>query len=112
MKHGGKRNRRFLRRLKMRQAERNRIVAGRKAMRRKERQMLKEIGLYGEIDKVARAMARLRLHEPPEGYYVAFSGGKDSCVVPDCGWMRRMCEVNVYDKADIRCLLWEQNVLV
>ncbi len=35
MKHGGKRNRRFLRRLKMRQAERNRIVAGRKAMRRK-----------------------------------------------------------------------------
>ena len=43
--------------------------------------MLREIGLYGEIDKVARAMARLRLHEPPEGYYVAFSGGKDSCVV-------------------------------
>lgn len=30
--------------------------------------MLKEIGLYGSIDKVARAMARLRLHEPPEGY--------------------------------------------
>ena len=45
--------------------------------------MLKEIGLYGEIDKVERAMARLRLHEPPEGYYVAFSGGKDSCVVLD-----------------------------
>ncbi len=45
--------------------------------------MLKEIGLYGEIDKVAHAMARLRLHEPPEGYYVAFSGGKDSCVVLD-----------------------------
>ena len=45
--------------------------------------MLKEIGLYGEIDKVACAMARLRLHEPPEGYYVAFSGGKDSCVVLD-----------------------------
>lgn len=45
--------------------------------------MLKEIGLYGSIDKVARAMARLRLHEPPEGYYVAFSGGKDSCVVLD-----------------------------
>lgn len=28
-------------------------------------------------------MARLRLHEPQEGYYVAFSGGKDSCVVLD-----------------------------
>lgn len=45
--------------------------------------MLKKSGLYGEIDKVERAMARLRLHEPPEGYYVAFSGGKDSCVVLD-----------------------------
>ena len=45
--------------------------------------MLKEIGLYGEIDKVKIAVERLRLHEPPEGYYVAFSGGKDSCVVLD-----------------------------
>ena len=35
MRHGGKRSRRFMRRLKMRQAERNRIVAGRKAMHRK-----------------------------------------------------------------------------
>lgn len=26
---------------------------------------------------------RIRLHEPPEGYYVAFSGGKDSCVILD-----------------------------
>ena len=45
--------------------------------------VLKEIGLYGEIDKVKIAIERLRLHEPPEGYYVAFSGGKDSCVVLD-----------------------------
>ena len=45
--------------------------------------MLKEIGLYGEIDKVKIAVERLRLHEPPDGYYVAFSGGKDSCVVLD-----------------------------
>lgn len=35
MKHGGKKNRRFLRRLKMRQAERRLIAAGREAMRRK-----------------------------------------------------------------------------
>ena len=35
MKHGSKKNRRFMRRLKMRQAERNQIAAGRKAMRRK-----------------------------------------------------------------------------
>ena len=35
MKHGGKKNRRFLRRLKMRQAERRLLAAGREAMRRK-----------------------------------------------------------------------------
>lgn len=45
--------------------------------------MLKEITLYGEVDKVEVAMARLRLHEPLDGYHVAFSGGKDSCVVLD-----------------------------
>ena len=45
--------------------------------------MIKELTLTGEIDKVEVAMARIRLHEPPEGYYVAFSGGKDSCVVLD-----------------------------
>ena len=45
--------------------------------------MLKELTLYGEVDKVKVAMNRLRLHQPPEGYYVAFSGGKDSCVVLD-----------------------------
>lgn len=31
----------------------------------------------------ARAIALLRLHEPPEGYYLAFSGGKDSCVIKE-----------------------------
>lgn len=45
--------------------------------------MLKEITLYGETDKVKYAIARLRLHEPSEGYYIAFSGGKDSCVILD-----------------------------
>lgn len=45
--------------------------------------MLRELTLNGEIDKVQIAINRLRLHEPPEGYYVAFSGGKDSCVVLD-----------------------------
>ena len=45
--------------------------------------MLKEQTLFGEEDKVKIAVNRLRLHEPPEGYYVAFSGGKDSCVVLD-----------------------------
>lgn len=45
--------------------------------------MLKESTLFGKVNKVKVAMNRLRLHEPPEGYYVAFSGGKDSCVVLD-----------------------------
>ena len=50
--------------------------------------MLKEMQ-FVEVDKVEVAMNRLRLHEAealrrnPKGYYVAFSGGKDSCVVLD-----------------------------
>lgn len=32
----------------------------------------------GVYDKVAIAIDRLRTFEPPEGYYLAFSGGKDS----------------------------------
>jgi phosphoadenosine phosphosulfate reductase len=45
--------------------------------------MLIEKTLFGERNKVEMAIARLKLHEPKEGYYVAFSGGKDSCVVLD-----------------------------
>jgi len=45
--------------------------------------VLKENTLYGVVDKVKVAIKRLQLHVPPEGYYVAFSGGKDSCVVYD-----------------------------
>lgn len=45
--------------------------------------MLKESTLFGKVNKVKVAMNRLRLHEPTEGYYVAFSGGKDSCVILD-----------------------------
>lgn len=37
------------------------------------------------IDKVQTAMDRLRSFEPPGGYYVAFSGGKDSqCIYHLC----------------------------
>ena len=45
--------------------------------------MLDDLTLFGGVSKVSTAIARLQLHEPPEGYYVAFSGGKDSCVVLD-----------------------------
>ena len=43
---------------------------------------LVEYDLFGDKhDKVAKAIERLKAFEPPEGYYVAFSGGKDSQAV-------------------------------
>ena len=46
---------------------------------------LVEETLFGRVDKVETAIKRLRAFEPPEGYYVAFSGGKDSqCVYHLC----------------------------
>lgn len=39
--------------------------------------------LFGVTDKVANAIASLKMYEPPEGYFVAFSGGKDSTVILD-----------------------------
>ena len=39
---------------------------------------LVENTLFGIRDKVAIAIGRLQAFEPPEGYYLAFSGGKDS----------------------------------
>lgn len=40
--------------------------------------MLVEQTLFGEVDKVKKAIDRLKAFEPQEGYYLAFSGGKDS----------------------------------
>jgi len=34
--------------------------------------------LFGAEDKVAMSIEALKTFEPPDGYYVAFSGGKDS----------------------------------
>lgn len=45
--------------------------------------MLIEETLFGTVDKVQIAIERLKEHEPPEGYYVCFSGGKDSTVIYD-----------------------------
>lgn len=45
--------------------------------------MLTEDTLFGRVDKVQESIKLLREHEPPEGYYVAFSGGKDSTVMYD-----------------------------
>lgn len=41
-----------------------------------------EYDLFGnKIDKVKRSIGRVKAFEPPDGYFVAFSGGKDSVVV-------------------------------
>ncbi|MDD2255471.1 phosphoadenosine phosphosulfate reductase family protein [Methanoculleus sp.] len=45
--------------------------------------MLRETTLEGVIDKELVAIERIKQYEPEEGYYVAFSGGKDSIVVYD-----------------------------
>jgi phosphoadenosine phosphosulfate reductase len=36
--------------------------------------------LFGH-DKVEEAIERIKMFEPPEGYYLADSGGKDSSVI-------------------------------
>lgn len=45
--------------------------------------MLVDYTLFGVVDKVQQAIDLLQQHEPPEGYYVCFSGGKDSVVLLD-----------------------------
>lgn len=42
--------------------------------------MIHQLNIYGK-DKVQVAIDRLRAFEPKEGYYLCFSGGKDSCVI-------------------------------
>lgn len=43
--------------------------------------------LFGVEDKVANSIEALRTFEPQEGYYVAFSGGKDSVVI------KKLCDM-------------------
>lgn len=42
--------------------------------------MIHQLNMQGK-DKVQVAIERLQMFEPPEGYYLAFSGGKDSVVI-------------------------------
>lgn len=42
--------------------------------------MIHQLDFYGK-DKVEKAIDRLQTYEPPEGYYLCFSGGKDSVVI-------------------------------
>lgn len=41
--------------------------------------MLEQLNIYGKT-KIETAIDRIKSFEPPEGYYLAFSGGKDSIV--------------------------------
>lgn len=43
--------------------------------------MLIQESLFEGANKVEKAIDALKTFEPPEGYYVAFSGGKDSVVI-------------------------------
>lgn len=36
---------------------------------------------FNGLDKVEKAIKRLQMYEPPEGFYLCFSGGKDSVVI-------------------------------
>ena len=42
--------------------------------------MIHQLDFNGR-DKVDKAIMRLQAYEPPEGYYLCFSGGKDSVVI-------------------------------
>lgn len=44
---------------------------------------LVEHTLFGVVDKAQIAIENLKMYEPPEGYFLAFSGGKDSIVIYD-----------------------------
>jgi len=44
---------------------------------------LRDDTLFTSVDLVAQSIDRIRAFEPAQGYYVAFSGGKDSQVVLD-----------------------------
>ena len=46
--------------------------------------MIGQLNMSG-MDKVEAAIKRLQTFEPPEGYYLAFSGGKDSVVIKSSG---------------------------
>src|SRR5271166_1620048 len=47
-------------------------------------QIVKSLSLEKSVE---RAIKLLQVHEPPEGYWLAFSGGKDSCVIKELAKM-------------------------
>lgn len=58
------------------------VAYGRASRRRNRKAEGKDVDtLFGKLNEIA--IERLREFEPPEGYYVAYSGGKDSDVILD-----------------------------
>lgn len=51
--------------------------------------------------RTLRAIKLLREHEPEDGYYVAFSGGKDSCVIKELVRMARVKHECWYNQTTI-----------
>ena len=58
-------------------------------------------------DKIRNAIGLLQLHEPmakrisPDGYWLAFSGGKDSCVIKELARMAGVAFLPVYNVTTI-----------
>ena len=42
---------------------------------------MSQISWIDNEEKIKKSIDRLKMFEPPEGYYLAFSGGKDSIVI-------------------------------
>jgi len=78
--------------------------------------MLKENTLFGERDKVKMAIERLQTFEPPEGYYLAFSGGKDSITILELAKMAKVkfeahYHVTTIDPPELVKFIKTQNVI-
>ena len=52
--------------------------------------------LFGRVNKVQKAIDRLKAFEPPEGYFLAFSGGKDSVCIKRLAEMAGVKHENHY----------------
>lgn len=63
--------------------------------------MLIENTLFGERNKVEIAIQRLKEFEPKEGYILAFSGGKDSCVIYDLAKRAGVKFKAIYSKTSV-----------
>ena len=57
---------------------------------------------FAGLNKVEVAIMRLREFEPPGGYYLAFSGGKESVVIDDLAFVS-----NAFIRSAICCPIYQ-----